>query len=222
MIDTYINRLLARSAAEKRLYPPPKIDFRIRPYTSADREEILRIFGAIDPGGFPQNARSEFESYIDTLPSSFFVAESEIHGLLACGGISGLQDNMHTLCYGLVAPEHQGKRVGTTLTLARIVAASKSLQPHFSLIYTVQNSIHFYEKFGYYNVGVWHSETDGTEYPIGIFAYHSSALEKIRKTLHERGHLIDGSIRIQHDERINPTIEEIGDGFLSIKLESNT
>lgn len=219
MIDTFLYRLFARSTAEKRLYPPPKVDFLIRPYELADRERILRIYDQNAPRRFPKNTKFEFENYIDSLPSSFFVAESKTHGIVGCGGISGLKNNIHTLCYGLVAPEHQSKRVGTTLALARIVAAAKTPETHYSLIYAVEKSIRFYEKIGYESVGIWHSETDGREFPIGVFIYHTDTLTRIRKTLQARGHLIDHSIPIQPDEDIVPVIEETEYGFFSIKLE---
>ena len=147
---------------------------------------------------FPVGHRPVFEHFLDSPPSSFFVADAPEAGVVACGGVLGGGEQVHTLCYGLVAPNHQGRGIGSAMVLARLVFATRIPGTHFSFIFAVPKSIGFYQRFGFSSQQTWKGE-DQKDYPIGVLSYSSMAVTHIEGVLRKRGLLINPSLPVAQD-----------------------
>jgi GNAT superfamily N-acetyltransferase len=196
-IQSRLERLFAPTAIHRQLYPGPEGSLRLRQYGEADRDGVVRIYRANAPGRFPAGHQPEFERYIDGAPQSLFVAELKgREGVVACGGVMAVSDVVHTLCYGMVSPEHQGRGIGSTLALARLVFATRKAGTHFSFIFAVPRSIGFYRRFGYREAATKWRGPDGGDNPIAMLSYTSAVASSIERILGRRGHCIDASIGI--------------------------
>lgn len=206
-----LRRFFASNAIERQLYPAPEIRFTLRQYRPEDRPAVLAIHDANATGRFPGNARSLFEEFLDQHISSFFVAVGTGDEVLACCGVMSASERFHTLCFGLIHPQHQGKRIGSTLTLARLVYASRAVDTHFAAIYAVPDSIRFYERFGFSVKGEWLREGERS-FPFAILGYDQSVIRRLHRVLSARGHLIDSAIPVHADtdRRAEFTQDEIG------------
>ena len=203
---TNLKRLFAQTSLEYQLLPEPKLDFRLREYCERDFQSVIDIYNLNAPDRFPVGDFDRFVAYLKKSQKTYFVAESVHHGIVGAGGIVALAENIHVLCYGLIHPSHQNKRVGSTLVTARILAATKNDGVHFSVIFAVPKSIGYYNKFGYVQGGHWKTNA-GTDFPSGVIYYHSSTLVRIRKILKNRGHLLPEIQAIQINDQMSARVE---------------
>ncbi|MCX6953088.1 MAG: GNAT family N-acetyltransferase [Verrucomicrobia bacterium] len=191
---------LGRNQLKRRLHPAPTVAFRLRRYEPRDRAAVVELHDRNAPDRLPPNHRPTFEAFIDSGCVSFFVAESPAGEVLACGGVTDYGDHAHTLMYGLVAPEHQGRRIGATLALARLALASRAPGGHLALIHAVPKSLGYYQRFGFAAYGTW--TEDGVAYPSAVMRYPRSDLREVELTLAQRGHLLDPTWPVER----NPTM----------------
>ena len=203
-----LERFFAPNLLHLQLYPPPSIRFRTRSYEPGDRPAVIELYRKNEPDRLPANGIGDFERTIDQPDASFFVCESPDFGIIACGGVTAYSPEWHVLYYGLVDPEHQGKRVGATLALARIVFASRGGKTCVSTIYAIPASIGYYQRFGYVNNQTW-PDGNGENHPIGHNVYQRKILRPIASVLRRRGHLIDPALPLAEDpvQQALPIIE---------------
>ncbi len=216
-----LQRFFAPNSLHRQLHPPPALAISFRPYCESDRTTVLDLHDQNAPARFPEGHRPKFEKFIDSPDKTLLVVESDQAGVVACCGITAIGDNVHVLCYGLVAREFQGMRIGATMTLARLCFATRNEGMHCSLIYAVPKSMGYYRRFGYAQTQMWQGE-DGKQYPAGALAYNSRLLKPIADALRKRGHLIDPSLPLKRDQTQNVIIKVRGSYDLRLEvLEPN-
>jgi len=137
--------------------------------------------------------------------------------IVACGGISVVGGFVNVPCYGLVAPEHQGKGVGSAMALARLAFATRTPGHHFSIIFALPKSLGFYRRFGYQERTSWKWE-DGKEYPVGVLSYSSAVFGAIEGTLRKRNLLIDPSLPVAKSPNLDAVIVDMGYGRHRVEL----
>ncbi len=203
----------------RNLYPPPKPNFKIRLYNDKDRKNVMRIYKENAPGIFPDGNLEDFNNYLESSAQSFFIAESTEQKIVACGGVLDSGANIHTICYLLVDPSFHSRGIGSNLVLALIAFATRETEVNFSLIFAINKSMSFWERFSYEKCGHWKGP-DQKDYPIGLLAYSSEIITPVVKVLKQRGHLIDGRLPIQKDEREAPfTMVKVNEHEYELKTE---
>lgn len=207
----------ADNEIERQLWPAAKFRFYIRAYEAKDREALLHLYDANAPDRFPEGSRPDFEKFLDTEEKSLFVVENPQLRLLACGGVAAINPLVHILCFGLVDPEFQGQRIGTTLTLARLVFATRTSGTHCSIISAVSKSMSFYQRFGYERASTWKAPDDA-EHPIGLLAYDPRVMDPIRTVLKRRGFLIDPTLPLCEEKQVDAEVIPSEGGGVSLKF----
>ena len=86
----------------------------IRPYSPADRDACLEIFGS----NLSLAGRPLFEAFLDGVPVSFFVAEHDSK-ILACGGFE-INGETARLQWGMVHSKWQRQGLGRFLLFYRM------------------------------------------------------------------------------------------------------
>jgi GrpB-like predicted nucleotidyltransferase (UPF0157 family)/predicted N-acetyltransferase YhbS len=189
-----------------------------RAYEPRDFESCLAIYHKNEPGRFPAGHVTKFIEYLKKESRSLIVAEfgSKVVGY---GGITLLSPNIAVLCYGIVAPEFQGQRIGSALTLLRIAQLSTNPDGVFFLIFAVDASMPIYERFGFVEKARWKSE-DGKDHPLGLLHVEPSALDRVKSTLERRGLNIQGNLLLQESEKTSAEIQGTPGSSYRILLRS--
>src|SRR6266481_148181 len=132
--------IFAPTLLEAQLYPPleRKVSFRL--YDMRDFDACLAIYLRNESGRFPENHRPRFEEYLRKEKKTLIIAEynSKVVGY---GGLNLGAPNVAVLCYGIVEPEFQRQRIGSTLTLLRIAQLSSGPGGAFAVIFAVDASM---------------------------------------------------------------------------------
>jgi len=213
---TSLRRLFAANAIERQLYPAPKVSLSFRTYTPGDFGRCVEIHDANAEGRFPQGSRRDFLDYLQRVPTGLIIAETEGE-IAGFGGLSVVSENVHVLCFGMVHPEFQGLGVGSTLALPRLQAAARVPDVHFVVIYAVQKSLTFYERFGFESHAVWIGP-DGKEYPIGLLNFWSHQLNRVDKVLAQRGHCVRGDFRADPSGKMGARVTEVSMGNYRMEM----
>jgi len=182
--------LFARNELEAQLYPALEQAVRFRAYQPADHDACVEIYRRNEAGRFPEGSIKEFKSYLQTENKSLIVAEVDARPV-GYGGISLQGPDCTCLCYGIVHPDFQGKRIGTTLTILRIAQIATQPKGNYFVIYAVDASAPFYSRLGFHFTMQWKAE-DQKIYPAGILAVPAASHKKIKSTLEQRGVRIHG------------------------------
>lgn len=212
------NRFFAPDCVQRELYPAPQVKFSIRKYLPKDREAVLALHDINGPGRFPEGHRPIFEDFLTTCGNKLFVAENVDAGVIACGGVTSEGPQVNTLCYGMVSPAFQGKRIGSTMALARLQFATRTTGVNFSVIYALDKSMPFYERFGYQRCDKWIGE-DGREYPTGVLQYNSETMREVGRILSRRGHVIDRINLLQRNPGSEVIVKEDVNGQFSFETK---
>jgi GNAT superfamily N-acetyltransferase len=123
---------------------------RVRSFRPSDRDACLALFDANAPQYFGHNERQEFAAFLDGLPPTFLVAERDLSGLLACGGIEIYPDRGEAeFRWVMVAPSAQKRGLGRVLMLlgARHLVERTAIRS--ILAYTTPQSAAFFGRLGF-------------------------------------------------------------------------
>lgn len=162
--------------------PLPK-GYQVRLWKAEDAQACREIYRMNAPGRFPAEVEQEFEKVLEKDDGAMLVIENEGR-LVACGGIS-LEGHQGILIYGLVHSEFQGKGVGRLLLLARL---ARFEGPAITVsICAVEDSIGYYERFGFARYALWFSQT-GEAHPIAGVSLHPEFREKMAAFLVAEGY----------------------------------
>jgi N-acetylglutamate synthase-like GNAT family acetyltransferase len=162
--------------------PLPK-EYAVRLWKPEDTQACLEIYQMNAPGRFPTEVEQEFEEVLKKDDGAMLVIED--HGrVVACGGLSlaGIQG---TLFYGLIHSEFQKKGVGRLLLLSRLARFDG---PAVTVnICAVEDSIGYYERFGFTRYALWYSQ-NGNAHPMAGVSLHPETREKIAAFLGSEGY----------------------------------
>ncbi len=162
--------------------PLPK-GYEVRLWKLEDTQACLEIYQMNAPGRFPAEVEQEFEEVLKRDDGAMLVIE-ERGRVVACGGLS-LAGFEGTLFYGLIHSEFQKKGVGRLLLLSRLVRIHG---PAVSVsICAVEDSIGYYERFGFTRYALWYSQ-DGEVHPMAGISLHPETREKIAAFLAGEGY----------------------------------
>lgn len=131
---------------------PPLPGLRVRQYDVADFEACLRLYEENEPGRFPPNTAPLYADHLNKTEGMTLVLEQD-GKIVGVGGISLKPDPAVSLCcwlsFGLIAPAHHRRGLGTVLLLARIARLPADLLPVPAFLMAVKSSRSFYERFGF-------------------------------------------------------------------------
>ncbi len=214
-----IRRFLAPNPLYRQLFPSTPLKLKIRGFSAnEDTDSLLRIHDLNAPNRFPENHRPIFEKALHEQHESFFVAELDDGTVAGCGGVLTIKENVNVLYYGIIHPDFQGFRIGSSLTLARLSFATRTSGQQFSVIYAVSKSVPFYARFGFSEAQKWIGD-DGNQYPLGVLSYDSSWFRAIDKVLAKRGLLLDKSKPIERDEHRVAVIKELDHQTCTLEIK---
>lgn len=132
---------------------------RIRKYEPRDRAACLAVCRSAVPKFIGECEIPLFEAFLDKLPGPYFVAEvgSEAADgqVIACAGYALSADQqIATLCWGLVHVAHHGTGVGRRLLEARLTAIRGTPGVRRIELGTSQHTFDFFAKFGFETVDI--------------------------------------------------------------------
>ncbi|HEV7347010.1 GNAT family N-acetyltransferase [Telluribacter sp.] len=121
----------------------------IRPYTPADKEQLIHLLKLNTPTYFDSSEEQDFREYFDRHLESYFVVEEDGQ-LVGCGGINYFPDDrLARITWDIIHPDHQGRGLGKELTLFRINEIRKNPEVELVVVRTTQQAYQFYEKGGF-------------------------------------------------------------------------
>jgi GNAT superfamily N-acetyltransferase len=150
----------------------------------ADVPGCLELYALNELGRFPEGFVDEYEKTIREPTSYFLVVESEGRIIASCGLLYWVRENVSVFCFGMVRPSHQGKGIGTALLLARLALLNPKRPAYRVLIFAVEKSFGFYQRFGFMNVQPWR-DIHGQKHPLGRLDVTSSQVRRCRALLRE-------------------------------------
>ena len=162
--------------------PLPK-HYEVRLWKPEDTQACLKIYQMNAPGRFPAEVEQEFEVVLKRDNGSMLVIEHQGR-IVACGGTS-LDGGQGSLFFGLINPESQKKGVGRLLLLSRLARFAGS--PVVVQIGAVEDSIGYYERFGFTRFSLWYSQS-GEAHPIAGVSLHPEHRQKIAEFLATEGY----------------------------------
>jgi len=210
--------LFARTSLEAQLYPPLKAAIRFRPYEPRDYDSCLAIYRKNEPGRFPENHGQKFEQFLKKENKTLIIAECDSR-VVGYGGISLAAPNVAILCYGIVDPEFQGRRIGATLTLLRIAQLAPAPPGIFVFIFAVDASMPAYRRFGFIEKTRWTAE-DGKHYPAALLSVPLSSLQRVKSTLNRRQVRVQGNLHLQTSDTISCIVEPDTAGLIHFRFQA--
>lgn len=170
-------------AIQKLTEKPLVQGYEVRLWKAEDTDTCLEIYRLNAPGRFPAEVEQEFGETLKRNDDSMLVIEHQ-GCVVACGGTS-LTGTCATLSYGLIHPEFQGRGIGRLLLLSRL--ARLHGPPMIVLIYAVEASIGYYERYGFARFSLWYSQ-NGEAHPSAGTSLHPETRQKIADYLVAEGH----------------------------------
>lgn len=120
-----------------------------REYSSADRDECLRVFRSNMPRFFRNHERPDFEAFIESGECPYFVVE-EAGTIVGCGGYGVRTGSDHAdLCWGMVDQSRHGQRLGEFLLLLRLSEIVREPGIKAVRLGTSQLTDGFFQRYGF-------------------------------------------------------------------------
>lgn len=177
---TWLRRSFARTDWDRELDPPLFLPVKFRPYEKRDYPALMDIFRIVSPGRFPEGEDTRFGTFLDETENGILVGE--LGGkAISCAGLVQMGPGIFNFCYSLIHPSYHGKRIGSTMTLLRVVAAGAASKPgtlHYALIFALPDSLSFYRRFGFKDYGTW-TTPDGQEFPAAVSSFYTETAKNI-------------------------------------------
>jgi GNAT superfamily N-acetyltransferase len=118
-----------------------------RSYTAGDRAACLRLFDTNCPTYFAPNERADYEAFMTDVAGEYQVCLHEGHVVGAYGVIAEGRTGL-ALRWIVIAPEHQGRGIGSAV-MQRVIAAVRVAGPSARLhIGASHLSAPFFARFG--------------------------------------------------------------------------
>ncbi|PTX22732.1 N-acetylglutamate synthase-like GNAT family acetyltransferase [Pontibacter mucosus] len=121
----------------------------IRPYTPADKAQLLYLLRLNIPTYFAPEEESDFAGYLEKEVEDYFVVE-EAGELLGAGGVNYFpEEGVARISWDVIHPNHQGKGIGSRLLQHRINILKAKPGINTVIVRTTQLVYRFYEKQGF-------------------------------------------------------------------------
>lgn len=218
---TWVRRKFAYTDLDRELNPPLLLPVRFRIYEEKDYPRLMALYRLVSAGRFPDGDEKAFAAHLRLPENGMIVVED--HGkIIACSGLMQLGKNIYTLCYGMVHPDYQNYRIGTTMTLLRVGRTGLLGNPdtlNHLLIFALPASLSFYHRFGFKDQGKWLA-SDDKEYPFAALSYSVHIARHIDSILHWREIWIRGNFKIPTSQTMEASIGTDGLGRESYKIDT--
>ncbi len=120
----------------------------IRPYKETDRVDLLDIFKRNTPDHFDVDEESDFNTYLNQNPQTYFTLLNENR---IAGGIGYLKSgNQGQLTWLLFHPEYQGLGLGSLAVKHCMDLLAEDHRLDKVIITTSQRTYQFFERFGFW------------------------------------------------------------------------
>jgi predicted GNAT family N-acyltransferase len=217
---TWIRRKSAISTIDRELHPGMQVPVTFRPYASRDLDALLGLYDVNAAGLLPADTRETFASHLEQPVNGVFVGE--LGGkVMCCAGVTQLNPDVFNFCYGMVHPEYQKQRVGTTLTLLRIATTTrpKERSTLHAVIFAAAPVLPFYQRFGFVDNGTW-KDSDGKEHPTAKLTYHSTIAQQVGSVLKWRKVEIKGEFQPHISRRFEAKAVMGKKGLYEVKINA--
>ncbi|HEY1174313.1 MAG TPA: GNAT family N-acetyltransferase [Verrucomicrobiae bacterium] len=217
---TWVRRKFAYTDLDRELNPPLLIPINFRACEEKDYPRLMALYRLVSAGRFPEGDEKAFAAHLRQPENGMIVAE--IQGkIIACSGLLRLGPNIYTLCYGLVHPDYQKDRIGTTMTLLRVgrTGIGKPDTMNHLLIFALPASLTFYRRFGFQDQGKWLA-SDDKEYPFAALSYTSYIARHIDSILQWREVRIRGNYKVPLSRTMEASLGTDGLGRESYQIDT--
>ncbi|MCD6048631.1 MAG: acetyltransferase, N-acetylglutamate synthase [Verrucomicrobia bacterium] len=217
---TWVRRKFAFTDLDRELNPPLLLPVRFRAYEERDFSRLMALYRLVSAGRFPEGDEKAFAAYLRQTPNGMIVAE--LNGkIIGCSGLAQLGKNIYTLCYGLVHPDYQKYRIGTTMTLLRVgrTAIGQPDSIVHLLIFALPASLSFYRRFGFTDCGKW-TAADDKEYPYAALSYSVHEARHIDSILQWREIRIRGDFKLSVSKTMEASLGTDGLGRKTYKIDT--
>jgi len=125
------------------------LNVTFRTYESNDRGGCEAVFDGNVPHFFAESERTGFSEFLDEATDPYWVVEHDGR-IIGCGGY-GIWDQGFTasLCWGMIASDLHGKRLGEYLLTARLIEILNEPAIQSFRVATSQHTESFFEKYGF-------------------------------------------------------------------------
>lgn len=121
----------------------------IRTYRREDRTALLQLLALSTPDFFAPEETNDFIRYLEQEADRYFVAETEHHTILACGGVNLTDEgSVGRISWDIVHPDFRGKGIGRRLLIHRLKLLEE-LGAGKIEVRTSQLAFGFYQKNGF-------------------------------------------------------------------------
>lgn len=184
--------------AECRAFRKFPDDVRYRIYHSSDEAECVAIYRDLE-SGFPDE---DIELFLETIrsPDSGFIVAERAGRVVGMGGISLIGQDTAVMCYGLVAPDHQGLGIGTALALLRLCALTPGDLPPTVFIFTLEKPQSYYHRFGFKTYAEW-EDSKGGKHPAAYLDLTDFRADFARGVLRRRNVVLEGELKPRPSDR---------------------
>jgi GNAT superfamily N-acetyltransferase len=210
-LTTWVRRKSALSDLDRELHPPLRLPVLFRTCTPEDFTPLLQLYSLLAPAHFPAHSQEAFAAYLQSHRDGIIVGELKGQPI-CCASVEQIGTGIYAFHYGLVHPDHQRQRIGTTLALLRLAATAadktKQPQPLYATVCTVSSVLPFHQKLGFKASGTW-TGADGNPNPRATLAYHTTMAQYLQGVLKWRKHEIQGNFRpYLHEKPLARTVKD--------------
>jgi len=121
----------------------------IRLYKKSDKEKLVELFKLNTPDYFAPHEQSDFERYLETHSTTYYVVEQG-RKIVGCGGYHVTEVNsVGRISWNLVHPDYKRKGMGKQLVNYCIEKLRNEKAVRMIVVWTSQLAYIFYGKFGF-------------------------------------------------------------------------
>lgn len=217
---TWIRRKCAYTAIDREMDPPLLLPVRFHAYEKSDFRHCLELFDLNAQDRYPADERDRYVEYLETGSPGILVGT--LNGrVVSSAGLQKVGDGIFVFCYGLVHPEFQHQRIGTTMTLLRVAATVEERELIHALIFARPQAMAHYERFGFTKASTWKT-SDGESCPVGLLSYYYSIALHVRSILSWREIQVRGGLKAAVNPDMVVEKKKSSQGTYSFKFNTVT
>ncbi|MGI8894003.1 MAG: GNAT family N-acetyltransferase [Bacteroidia bacterium] len=122
----------------------------IRPYKTADKEELLTIFRLNIPQYFHADEEKEYSDYLEKMGETYFVIEKDARIIGGAGYEVRETDKSGRINWIFIDPELQSSGIGKNVVKELIIILKANPGVEILIVRTSQLAYRFFEQLGYH------------------------------------------------------------------------